>query len=40
MAPLGRTLIDDNGVALIRQWIIDLPTLFPDIPTCTGPAEE
>ncbi len=40
MAPLGRTLIDDNGVALIRQWIIDLPTLFPDIPTCSGPVEE
>lgn len=37
MAPVGRTLIDDDGVALIRQWITNLPILFPDVPVlCTN----
>jgi cytochrome c553 len=37
MAPLGRSLVDEDGYEVIRQWIADLPTLFPDIPTsCDG----
>jgi len=36
MAPLGRSLIDDDGYDVIRQWIADLPALFPNIPTCTS----
>lgn len=34
MAPLGRSLVDDDGYDVIRQWIMDLPVLFPNIPTC------
>jgi hypothetical protein len=33
MAPLGRSLIDEDGYDLIRQWVTILPILFPDIPT-------
>jgi len=37
MAPLGRSLVDENGYDVIRQWITDLPLLFPDMPTsCEG----
>ena len=37
MAPLGRSLVDDDGYDVIRQWIMDLPILFPGIPTsCEG----
>jgi len=35
MAPLGRSIVDENGYNVIRQWIMDLPILFPDIPTCS-----
>jgi uncharacterized repeat protein (TIGR03806 family) len=35
MAPLGRTLVDDSGYEIIREWIEILPELFPDIPTCS-----
>ena len=34
MAPVGRTLIHDEGYELIREWIRILPKLFPDIPDC------
>jgi hypothetical protein len=34
MAPLGRTEVDENGLNVIRQWIANLPILFPDIPQC------
>jgi hypothetical protein len=34
MAPLGRTTVHVNGVELIREWIEQLPVLFPDIPDC------
>lgn len=33
MAPVGRTLIDEDASELIRQWILNLPVLFPDIAT-------
>jgi len=37
MAPLGRSLVDDDGYDVVRQWIMDLPILFPGIPTsCEG----
>jgi hypothetical protein len=37
MAPLGRSLVDENGYDVIRQWITDLPALFPTMPTsCEG----
>jgi hypothetical protein len=35
MAPLGRTLIDVPGSDVIRAWITILPSLFPEIPTCS-----
>jgi len=35
MAPLGRSLVDEPGYNVIRQWIADLPILFPDIPRCS-----
>ncbi len=35
MAPLGRTIVDQNAYNIIRQWITDLPILFPDIPRCS-----
>lgn len=34
MAPLGRTVVHTEGVELIREWIIQLPILFPDLPDC------
>jgi uncharacterized repeat protein (TIGR03806 family) len=34
MAPLGRTIAHQDGVQLIRQWILELPDLFPELPTC------
>jgi uncharacterized repeat protein (TIGR03806 family) len=34
MPPLGRTVVDEAAVEIIRQWILDLPVLFPSIPTC------
>lgn len=34
MPTLGRSVVDEQAVAIVRQWIIDLPTLFPSIPTC------
>lgn len=34
MPPLGRTVVDTEGVALIREWIEQLPILFPDLPDC------
>ena len=40
MAPLGRSLADEQGYEVIRQWIIDLPTLFPDIPRCGSGSSE
>ena len=36
MAPLGRSLIDYDGYDVIRQWITNLPILFPDIPMCAN----
>ncbi len=40
MPRLGRSVVDEQAIAIIRQWIIDLPTLFPDIPLCgVQPAE-
>jgi hypothetical protein len=38
MAPLGRSLVDQDGYGVIRQWITDLPILFPDIPLCDSGA--
>jgi hypothetical protein len=38
MPTIGRTVVDVPSVAIIRQWIIDLPVLFPDIPTCGAEA--
>lgn len=38
MAPLGRTTVHVEGVALIREWITELPQLFPELPTCQQPA--
>jgi uncharacterized repeat protein (TIGR03806 family) len=34
MPRLGRSVVDEQAIAFIRRWIIDLPTLFPDIPLC------
>jgi cytochrome c551/c552 len=34
MAPLGRSLVDDDGYEVIRRWITDLPILFGNIPLC------
>jgi hypothetical protein len=34
MAPLGRSLVDQDGYDVIRRWITDLPVLFDDIPLC------
>jgi len=34
MAPLGRTIVHSEGAALIREWITELPNLFPGIRTC------
>lgn len=34
MPPLGRTIVHTEGAALIREWIQELPNLFPDIPDC------
>ncbi|MEM7135250.1 MAG: hypothetical protein AAF500_01655 [Myxococcota bacterium] len=34
MPPLGRTTSHAAGVALVEEWIAELPNLFPDIPTC------
>jgi hypothetical protein len=34
MAPLGRTTVDTDGAELIREWIVELPNLFPDLPDC------
>ena len=36
MAPLGRSLVDDDGYDVIRDWITTLPILFPDIPICSS----
>ncbi len=32
MPTLGRSVVDEQAVAIIRQWIVDLPTVFPDLP--------
>ena len=40
MAPLGRSLVDEEGYRIIRQWIADLPILFPDIPLCGSGTSE
>ena len=34
MAPVGRTLIHDEGLELLRRWVEILPDLFPNIPSC------
>jgi len=34
MAPLGRTTVHTEGAALIREWIVELPNLFPGLPSC------
>ena len=39
MAPLGRTTVHGDGVALIREWIEELPNLFPGISTCQLPGD-
>lgn len=38
MPTLGRSVQDQQAIAIIRQWIIDLPTLFPNIPLCGAEA--
>ena len=38
MPTLGRSVRDEQAIAIIRQWIIDLPTLFPNIPLCGAEA--
>jgi len=38
MAPLGRSLVDQDGYEVIRRWITDLPLLFDDIPLCSSGA--
>jgi uncharacterized repeat protein (TIGR03806 family) len=38
MPTLGRSVKDTEAIAIIRQWIIDLPTLFPNIPLCGAEA--
>ena len=40
MPTLGRSVQDTQSIAIIRQWIIDLPTLFPTIPLCGAQASE
>lgn len=39
MPEIGRSVVHEDAVALVRQWILDMPTLFPGIKTC-GAAEE
>jgi hypothetical protein len=34
MPQLGRTIAHQDGVKLIRQWILELPDLFPELPAC------
>ena len=34
MAPIGRSLVDDTGYDVLREWITVLPELFPDIQDC------
>ncbi len=34
MPTLGRSVQDEEAIAIIGQWISDLPKLFPGIPTC------
>jgi uncharacterized repeat protein (TIGR03806 family) len=36
MPKLGRSVVDEQAIEIIRRWIDDLPTLFPGIPLC-GP---
>ena len=40
MPTLGRSVQDTESIAIIRQWIIDLPTLFPTIPLCGAQAPQ
>jgi hypothetical protein len=40
MAPLGRSLIDEDGYDIIRQWITDLPVLFENMPTSCSNVED
>lgn len=35
MAPLGRSLVDEDGLEIVKAWIEILPVLFPEIPTCS-----
>jgi hypothetical protein len=28
MAPLGRTIVHADGIALLREWVEELPNLF------------
>ncbi len=40
MPTLGRSVQDTEVIAIVRQWIIDLPTLFPTIPLCGAQASQ